>query len=278
MTATTILPLTGDAAITLASEALRSVVQITDGGRGAGSGVIVNPRGLIITNAHVVRGSSAGVTLHDGAGLEGRVIARDDSLDLAAIRVERNDLDAIDYGDSRALRPGQLVLAVGHPLGLADAVTIGIVSRPPDPHDQRELIASNITLNRGNSGGPLLDAAGRLIGINAMVAGPGLGLSVPSRTVQRFLAGQVDPRPHIGVTVQPIDTGLIVTGVQAESPAEAAGIIPGDIIVGVAGTVAQGYTMLIDGLIDAGPGGNIQLDLEHAGQPLSIEVQVVAKA
>ena len=283
MTATTRLPGLGDAATWLARQALNSVVQIADGASAsghpvAGSGVIVDARGLVITNAHVVRGRSATVTLHDGAGLAGRVIARDDAVDLAALRVDRDGLEALEFGDSRALRPGQLVLAVGHPLGLADAVTLGVVSRPPGPGDQRELIASNVTLNRGNSGGPLLDAAGRLIGINAMVAGPGLGLSIPSRTVRRFIAQHVDPRPHIGVSVQPLAAGLIVTDVQPESPAEAAGLIPGDVIVAVDGNAVGGYITLIDGLIEAGLGGTLELGLERAGHACAVTVRVVAQA
>ena len=279
MTATqSTFPVAGDAAVTLARRALKSVVHVADGGRGAGSGVIVDRRGLVVTNAHVVRGQTAGVTLHDGTDLGGRVEAREDAVDLAAIRVERDDLDAIEYGASRHLRPGQLVLAAGHPLGLNDAVTIGILSRPPSESDRRELIASNITLNRGNSGGPLLDAAGRLIGVNAMVAGPGLGLSIPTHTVRRFLARHVDPRPHIGVTLQPVDRGLIVTDVQPESPAEAAGLYPGDVIVAVNGDPANRYDVLLDGLVTAGAGGSLRLDLTRAGGPVSMLVSVVVKA
>lgn len=271
------LPLAGNAAVELAEQALAGVVQVEDGGRGAGAGVVVDRRGLIVTNAHVVRGRRATITTHDGQRAEGRVIARDDGLDLAAIRVERDDLHALEAGDSRSLRPGQLVMAIGHPLGLNDAVTVGIITRAPEPDDERELIASNITLNRGNSGGPLLDAAGKLIGINAMVAGPGLGLSVPAHVVRRFLAAAVDPRPHIGVTVQPVPGGLIVTDVLPESPAEAAGILPGDIVASVAGQPATAATLL-DGLIDAGVGGALTLDLLRAGQPLSVTAAVAARA
>ena len=272
------LPLAGGAATWLAGQALKSVVQVEDGGRGAGAGVAVDQRGVIVTNAHVVRGRAATITTSAGARLEGRVEARDDALDLAAIRVDSGDLTAIESGDSRSLRPGQIVLAIGHPLGLHDAVTVGIVSRPPAPDDRRELIASNITLNHGNSGGPLLDASGRLIGINAMVAGPGLGLSIPVHTVQRFLAQHVDPRPHIGVTVQQIDGGLMVTDIQPESPAEAAGILPGDIIVAISGRPADTVTSLLDGLVKAGIGGNLTIDLERATAPLSVTAAVVAKA
>ena len=279
MTAThSTFPVAGDAAVELARGALKSVVQVADGGRGSGSGVVVDRRGLIVTNAHVVRGQTAGVTLHDGTQFDGRVEAREDAVDLAAIRVEGNDLHAIEYGDSRSLRPGQLVLAVGHPLGLNDAVTLGILSRPPSEGDKRELVASNITLNRGNSGGPLLDANGRLIGINAMVAGPGLGLSIPTHTVRRFLARHVDPQPHIGVTVQPVERGLIVTDVQPESPAEAAGLYPGDIIIAVDGDAVDRYDVLLDGLVTAGVGGTLRLDLSRAGDDVSTLTRVVAKA
>jgi serine protease Do len=271
------LPLTGDAAVWLAERALKSVVQVDDGGRGTGAGVAIDRRGLIVTNAHVVRGRRATATTNDGRRMDGKVVARDDALDLAAIQVESDDLHTLESGDSQSLRPGQLVLAIGHPLGVNDAVTVGIVTRPPEPDDPRELIASNITLNRGNSGGPLLDASGKLIGINAMVAGPGLGLAVPAHIMRRFLAAQVDPRPHIGVTVQPVEGGLIVTDVQPESPAEAAGILPGDIIAAVAGHPAGGAALL-DGLIAAGIGGTMTLDLLRACQPLTVTSAVAARA
>lgn len=278
MTVSASLPLTGDAAVRLAGQALRSVVRVEDRVRGSGSGVIVDRRGVIITNAHVVRGETASVTTHNGVRLDGRLEARDDALDLAAIRVSHDDLESVERGDSQALRPGQLVLAVGHPLGLNDAVTVGIVSRVPSGNDVRELIASNITLNRGNSGGPLLNAAGRLIGINTMVAGPGLGLSIPVHIVSRFLARLVDPRPHIGVTVQQIDAGLIVIDVQPESPAESSGILPGDVIVAVSGRPARSYADLVDGLADAGVGGVLPLDLKRASVPVSVASAIVATA
>ena len=106
------LPLTGAAAVWLAEQALASVVQVEDGGRGAGAGVAVDRRGLIVTNAHVARGRQVTITTNDGRRMEGRVVARDDALDLAAIRIERDDLHALQPGDSQALRPGQLVLDV----------------------------------------------------------------------------------------------------------------------------------------------------------------------
>lgn len=282
MTAPSTMPLASYAASWLARQALESVVQIADGRAAAGSGVIVDPSGLIVTNAHVVRNRPARVRLHDGLELEGRIIARDEAVDLAALRIERDELDAIEFGDSNALRSGQIVIAIGHPLGLTDAVSLGVVSRAPDEGDDRALIASNVTLNRGNSGGPLLDATGRMLGINAMVAGPGLGLSIPSRTVRRFLAWHVDPRPLIGMSVQwhgsDSRPGLIVTDIQPESPAEAVGLLPGDLIVGVAGNPARGPHALIDGLVDTGIGGDLHLAFERAGQAHAVRATVVAKA
>ncbi|MEZ4521509.1 MAG: trypsin-like peptidase domain-containing protein [Thermomicrobiales bacterium] len=256
MTASIPLPFTGDAAVSIAEQVLPSVVQVDDGGRGSGAGVVIGPRGIIVTNAHVVRRRSAVVRQGDGTRFEGPVVARDDSLDLAAIKIDAGVLPALESGDSQTLRPGQLVLTVGHPLGLQDVVTIGVISRPPSKDDPRELIASNVTLNRGNSGGPLLDASGRLIGINAMVAGPGLGLSIPVHVVRRFLARQVDPRPHIGITAQQINAGLILTDVQPESPADAAGLLPGDVLISVGAVQVESANVLIDSLIAAGIGGS----------------------
>jgi serine protease Do len=274
----TSLPLVGEAGIAIAERAGRSVVQVEDGGRGAGAGVVWSAQGLIVTNAHVVRGDEAGVTTAYDRRLNGRVEARDDALDLALVRVAGDGLNALEPGDSRSLRPGQLVLAIGHPLGVNGAVTVGIITRPPEAADQRELIASNVTLNRGNSGGPLLDAHGRLIGINAMVAGPGLGLAVPAHVVQRFLARATGPHPHIGVTVQPVEAGLLLTDVQPESPAEAAGLLPGDIITAVAGTPARYPETLLDALIQTGVGGRLPLDIQRAARPLTVTSAVAARA
>src|SRR5579885_3859945 len=146
----------------------RSTVHVRDGG----SGVIWRPD-LIVTNAHVARGDRHAVDLWDGRRVDGAVIKRDPRRDLALLRVPRID-PAARIGDSSALRPGQIVVAIGNPFGFIGALSSGIV------HAQnRRWIQADIRLAPGNSGGPLADAEGRVVGINTMIAG-GFAYSIPS--------------------------------------------------------------------------------------------------
>jgi len=169
----------------------RCLVQIANGRRGSGAGTIWHPDGLILTNAHVIGRRSLRVTLPDGRTLPARLLADDKGLDLAALSVEARDLPAIDLGRSEHLRPGQLVLAMGHPWGVIGAVTTGVVIDVGVPPElvtfQRELIQVDLPLRPGYSGGPLVDVRGRLVGINTMMAGPEVGLAVPVHEVKRFL-------------------------------------------------------------------------------------------
>lgn len=168
-----------------------SLVQITNGRRGAGAGTIWHADGLIVTNSHVVGRRSLRVTLPDGRTLPARLLARDASHDLAALAVEATGLPTIELGQSKRLQPGQWVLALGHPWGVAGAVTAGVVigvGPPPEmPLPQRELIQVGLHLRPGHSGGPLVDVHGRLVGINTMMAGPEVGLAVPVHVVKTFL-------------------------------------------------------------------------------------------
>lgn len=258
----------------------RSVVAVEDGTRGAGAGVVWPGERLVITNDHVARGERVSVIFEDGRRLDGRVIAKDAAVDLAAIRVERDGLQPVELGDARAVRAGQLVFAIGHPLGLANAVTVGIVNRAPDAAERRELLSANINLNRGNSGGPLVDARGRVLGINAMVATPGIGLAIPSHVVQEFIAGHVGPRPFIGAELLALEheAGLIVTGVLPESPAEAAGLFPGDVIRGAAGRPITRPEEFLSALVDTGIGEELALVVDRAGSAVEITCKVVARA
>ena len=169
----------------------RSLVQITNGRRGAGAGTIWHADGLIVTNAHVVGRRSLRVTLPDGRTLPVRLLARDASRDLAALAVDATGLPTSELGQSKQLQPGQWVLALGHPWGVAGAVTAGVVigvGPPPEmPLPQRELIQIGLRLRPGHSGGPLVDVHGRLVGINTMMAGPEVGLAVPVHVVKTFL-------------------------------------------------------------------------------------------
>ena len=165
----------------------RITVQVHGSSASAGSGVIWTSNGLIVTNAHVAR-SRAGVVLPGGRALEARGLAWDPEHDLAALAIDADGLSAADVGDSDGLRVGDLVVAVGNPLGLTGAVTAGVIHAiGPRRLAGPSFIQADLRLAPGNSGGPLADARGRVIGINAMIAG-GLALALPSNVVARFVA------------------------------------------------------------------------------------------
>ena len=178
----------------VAARGRESLVRITDGSHGAGSGVIVHPEGLILTNAHVVSRRSASIGLADGDVLEGEVLAHDDRRDLAVVMIDRHGLPAMNLGDSRRAAPGEWVMAMGHPWGVEDGATSGVVigvgSDLPDAPGAlqgRPWIAVSLHLRPGHSGGPLIDRAGSLLGINTMMAGPDVGLAVPVDEARGFL-------------------------------------------------------------------------------------------
>jgi serine protease Do len=170
----------------------RSLVRVQNGRAGAGAGTIWHQDGLILTNAHVVKHRRLQVVLPNGKTLPARLLAHRADIDLAALGVDAHDLPAIELGDSRQLQPGQWVLALGYPWGIAESVTAGIVTGigthlPEMPLSDREWIAVSLHLRPGYSGGPLLDARGRLVGIDTIMAGPDLGLAVPVHVVKAFL-------------------------------------------------------------------------------------------
>ena len=261
----------------------RSTVEIrTRRARESGSGIIWNAAGTVVTNAHVARARSLRVTLADGRQFAAEVIAHDPSRDLAALAVEPDGLPAAEIGDSDALRPGEFVLAVGSPLGEAGAAAGGVVRRPTvhGPHGRR-WIEADVRLAPGNSGGPLADATGRVVGVNTMIAS-GLALAVPSKAVTRFLSGARTPR--LGVVVQPAvvvagrqeSAALLVTDVAPGSAAAQAGLTLGDAIVGAGGhTLGAGYDLV--GLLDewnvAVP---LPVDVVRAGSLLRRDVRLTS--
>jgi serine protease Do len=178
-----------DEAFSAVGEKLRrSTVQVFDGRRGAGSGVIWRADGWLVTNAHVVRGNSARVRLADGRTFDAEIMARAAERDLAALYVAESDLPAAEIGASTAVRVGEIVVAAGSPFGVRGAVSAGVLhgmGSVPRVGKQRWLQA-DLELAPGNSGGPLADAQGRVIGINSMIA-MGLGLAIPSHEVEQFL-------------------------------------------------------------------------------------------
>jgi len=177
-----------EAALADVADRLRRVtVQVRAGSRSAGAGVVWLRRGLVVTNAHVATGATAEVVLPDGRALDARLLARDPRRDLAAFVLPAGDHAAAIRVDARGLRPGELVVAVGHPLGVAYAAALGIVHRAPNGgRGPGAWLQADIRLAPGNSGGPLADAAGRIVGINAMIVG-GLGFAVPTHVVERFV-------------------------------------------------------------------------------------------
>ncbi len=175
-----------DAVQDLAREIARSVVLVRGSRGSAGSGVIWDRPGLVITNHHVVPGSSAYLTLSDGRRFSASVVRRAPALDLAALAVPDADLRffAARVGDSDQLRVGDLLLAVGNPMGERGAPSLGILASGP-----QDVLRLSITLRPGNSGGALANARGEVVGIPHMVTGNGLALAVATRTVRRFLDG-----------------------------------------------------------------------------------------
>lgn len=169
----------------------QSLVQVHNGHAGAGAGTIVHEEGLVVTNAHVVQRRSPQVTLWDGRTLEGRLLGVDEVRDLAAVAIPGSDYPAIPLAGPNTLRPGQMVVALGHPWGIRGAASAGMViaiGRPVEGSPYRgDLIQVGLTLRPGHSGGPMLSSAGELVGINTMISGPKVGMAVPVDAVKRFL-------------------------------------------------------------------------------------------
>jgi S1-C subfamily serine protease len=218
----TLLQQFSEAMADVTQEVRASVVQIADGRGSIGAGTIWHSDGLIVTNAHVVAGRSAwgdvrgerqGRSLHvilpDGRQLPARVLALDEANDLAALSVEADNLPVIEPGDSTEVRPGQWVMALGHPWGVRDALTAGVVigmgAQLPEMQPGREWIALNLRLRPGHSGGPLVDTNGRLIGVNTMISGPEVGFAVPSHLVKAFLKRALGDNGRVQEQPQPLN-------------------------------------------------------------------------
>ena len=216
----------------IAERLRRSTVQVFSGERRAGgSGVVWSADGLILTNAHVARAPEVRVELWDGRRFEGRVAARDARRDLAAVRIQAAGLEAAVPGDSAALRPGELVIAVGSPLGFAGALSTGVVHAvgPVAGMGRQSWVLANVRLAPGNSGGPLANAEGQVVGINTAVAS-GLGLAVPANAAAEFLRSGA--RPSLGVTLRPLPFGLLILDVEPDGAAAIASLRAGDILLG----------------------------------------------
>jgi len=254
--------------VELISPAVISVTgQAARRGAGSGSGFLIAPDGYALTNSHVAAGRSRLVAeTGDGDQIDAELVGDDPATDLALLRLASNDLPYVELGDSSAVRVGQLVIAMGSPLGLHATVSTGVASalgRSMRGHDGRlieNVVQHSAPINPGNSGGPLVDSRGRVIGINTAIihGAQGLGFAVPGNTA-RWVVGEVLAhgrvrRRQLGITattsVLPralvreldllADRAAEVVDVAARSPADVAGIRPGDAIVALQGRVVTG--------------------------------------
>jgi serine protease Do len=275
------------------------------GGRrpeGAGSGFVISPDGFGLTSSHVVQGMDGGsATFADGRETVFEIVGTDPLSDLAVLRVEARDLVPAVLGDARTLRVGQLVVAIGNPMGLGGSVTAGVVSALGRALPVRSgsnlrvvenVIQTDAALNPGNSGGALADGAGRVVGVNTAVAGVGLGLAVPIDQVTRRIiralmtegrfrraylgiAGGGRPLPPRVAAELGRDRGVEVVQVVPGSPAAAAGIRPEDLIVDIGGTqvsdVGDIQRIVMDDLI----GRRVEVRLFRDGRIRSVPVTPV---
>ena len=281
------------------SKAIPSVVSIscvTQYGISTGSGVVLSENGYIVTNAHVVEGArSLEVLLSDGTPHAARIVGRDSFSDLAVLYIEQNGLTPAEFGDDTTLRVGDAVVAIGDPLGieLRGTMTNGIISAiNRDVHAEGRtltLIQTNAALNQGNSGGPLLNCYGQVIGINTMKMGDnmsvagveGLGFAIPSTTIKEVVdqllqQGYVSGRPGLGITVQKLSTfdqlyygipqGLYITSVTPGSCTANAGIHSGDVLLSFDGQPTADLETLQQLLYSHNAGDSVKVIIYRGGR------------
>jgi serine protease Do len=284
--------------------------------RSTGSGVILSPEGFIITNAHVVQGArkvqvrlSYATASRDSEKkapphrdlMEAKVVGIDREADLALIKVDQTGLESVELGNSDGLKQGQIVLAVGNPLGLENSVSMGVISsagRQIKTDDPMSYIQTDASINPGNSGGPLIDTEGRVVGINTFIftqsgGSEGIGFAIPSNLV-RTVYTQIRKNGHvhrgqIGVSVQtitpelalglrlPQDYGVLVNDVEPEGPASEAGLKVMDIIASINGRNLDNASELERDLYRRELGEKISLDVLRDDDRLSIGVNVAER-
>jgi serine protease Do len=282
--------------------------------RSSGSGVILDADGYIVTNAHVIEratrievelslaatGSSPGGSIlrRRGRVVGAQIVAVDHETDVAVLKVEQKGLPVLPFGDSEALRPGQIVLAFGSPLGLESSVTLGVVSavaRQLTPDDPMIYIQTDAPINPGNSGGAVVDTEGRLVGISTLIysqsgGNEGIGFAAPSNIVrnvfQQILKTGRVRRGEIGIHAQTItplmaealgltsDAGVVISDVVATGPAARAGLQPGDLVLALDGKRMENARQLRINLYARGISDTVTLDVLRGDRKLSLRVPV----
>jgi serine protease Do len=265
---------------------------------GVGTGFIISADGQIVTNAHVVDGADlVKVTLADGRSVDGKVLGSDSATDIALIKIdEGTNLPTVSFGDSNELKVGQDVVAIGNPFGLGNTVTAGIVSavgRDINSGPFDNYIQTDAAINKGNSGGPLFDATGAVVGINTAIFSPtggsvGIGFAVPSDTaaqVVKVLAeGKTVERGWLGVRIQPVSEdvaaalgfdkakGVLIADVTGDTPAAKAGLARGDIVLTVDGADVNSPRDLTRLIATDAPGSEVHIGVMRAGKPVDLIV------
>ncbi|HVO48385.1 MAG TPA: DegQ family serine endoprotease [Steroidobacteraceae bacterium] len=267
--------------------------------RGAGSGFIVSSDGYILTNTHVVANADqVTVRLTDRREFQAKVIGADERTDVAVIRINATNLPTVRLGDPGKIKPGQWVLAIGSPFGFENSATAGIISataRSLPSDNYVPFIQTDVAVNPGNSGGPLFNMAGEVIGINSQIFSRtggymGVSFAIPidvARNIEDQLikSGKV-VRGRIGVTIQDVNAqlaesfgldrphGALVSSVEKDGPAAKAGLQPGDVILGVNGKAIERYGELSGAIAAMKPGSDASLDVWRSGKKQSVSVKV----
>ena len=267
---------------------------------GLGSGVIVRPDGYILTNHHVVAGAeSVNVELTDSRSFKAKVVGSDQPSDLAVLKIEGTNLQTLALGDSDSVRVGDVVLAVGNPLGVGQTVTMGIVSAKGRATGTdgsfEDFIQTDAPINQGNSGGALVSTGGQLIGINSQILTPsggniGIGFAIPANMAKNVMSQLIEhgevQRGMIGVTIQPVTSdiarslglaevrGALVNSVQPGSPAEKAGVRRGDVITAVNGDTIKDGNGLRNEVSQLLPGTSARLTIVRDGKEQTLTATV----
>jgi S1-C subfamily serine protease len=254
-----------------------------------GSGEIIEKDGVIVTNYHVVANSDEiDVTLADGRRFEARLVGADPASDLAVLRIDANDLPTATWGDSDTVEVGEMVWAIGNPFGLDRTLTYGIVSavgrRGVLDSPYQEFLQTDASINPGNSGGPLVDVHGRIMGITTAIVGKdysGIGFAIPSNTARAvslaILENGYVERGYVGMALRasgPAEFGVLVAAVEPKSPADAAGIRPGDLVVSFDGEPVAEPAALALHLTRTPIGERVPLGIVRGGTEAGVTVQV----
>lgn len=289
------LPDVFSVALTELFEVVRlAIVQIRNEQRGGGTGVVWHADGRIITNNHVVPNDNDKIQVHfvDDRTFPARVIQRNPSLDLALLQIQGSNFQALSVGDSSKLRVGELVFAIGHPWGQRWSVTAGIFSTMTTVErrdgSSTRYIKSDVLLAPGNSGGPLLDADGNVVGINAMIFGGDQAVSIPSNVVTTWLASLPKSRAVLGVGVQQVElpsnvrqqlqpqhsTGLLIVNTNGRE-GFSSDLLIGDILLSIDGVVLNNTAILRSTLANKDTSDKLTFSLVRAGTIVTVTTSLM---